>query len=199
MQVILLERVEKLGSMGQIVGVRDGYARNFLIPQGKALRATKASLERFETQRAELEARNLQRRQEAEALSGDVAGRSVVVIRQAGESGILYGSVSARDVVEAFAADGLKLDRSQVRLEAPLKQLGLHTVSIALHPEVAVDVTVNIARSKEEADIQAGLAEAPSDDDDERTDGEAEAGDNPDAEIDALIERGLGVDGPAYR
>ncbi|WGF90057.1 50S ribosomal protein L9 [Marinivivus vitaminiproducens] len=195
MQVILLERVDKLGSMGQIVGVRDGYARNFLIPQGKALRATKASLDRFEQQRAELEARNLQRRQEAEALSGDVAGRSVVVIRQAGESGILYGSVSARDVVEAFAADGLRLDRGQVRLEAPIKQLGLHTVSIALHPEVAVDVTVNIARSRDEADIQAGLAEAP-------VDGPAEGDEvieGVDPEVESLIERGFGVDGPAYR
>jgi large subunit ribosomal protein L9 len=159
MQVILLERVDKLGSMGQVVAVRDGFARNFLIPQGKALRATKDSLARYERERAELEARNLERRQEAEAVGKEVAGRSVVIVRSASETGSLYGSVSARDIVEAFAADGVNLDRRQLRLDAPLKTLGVHAVPVALHPEVVVEVTVNIARSQEEAALQAAPPE----------------------------------------
>lgn len=172
MQVILLERVDKLGQMGQVVSVRDGFARNFLIPKGRAMRATKDSLARFEQRRAQLEARNLERRQEAEALAGEVQGRSVVILRQAGESGVLYGSVAARDVVDAFSADGLELDRQQIRLDAPLKTLGVHAVPVALHPEVVVEVTVNIARSQDEAEIQAGrvaedLLEQPADETDE--------------------------------
>ncbi|HET6521624.1 MAG TPA: 50S ribosomal protein L9 [Geminicoccaceae bacterium] len=160
MEVILLERVEKLGQMGDVVRVKAGYGRNYLIPQGKALRATKANLAEFQSRRAQLEAANLERRQEAEAVAGKVQGRSVTVIRQAGESGQLYGSVNARDIVVAFGGDGLNLERRQIRLDAPLKALGVHEVRVALHPEVEVTVTVNVARSPEEADVQAGVAPA---------------------------------------
>ena len=161
MEVILLERVEKLGQMGDVVRVKDGFGRNYLIPQGKAMRATKANLAEFQNRRVELEAANLRRRQDAEALAGKVDGRSVVILRQAGESGQLYGSVSARDVAIAFAEDGLKLERQQIKLEAPIKELGIREVRIALHPEVEVTVTVNVARSPEEADVQAGVAPPP--------------------------------------
>ena len=155
MDVILLERVEKLGQMGEVVSVRDGYARNYLVPRGKAMRATKANREVFEKRRAQLEAVNLERRSEAEAVQGRVDGMSVVVIRQAGEGGHLYGSVNARDVAEALAEQGLTVARQQVRLDAALKTLGLHQVRIALHPEVDATITVNVARSAEEAEIQA--------------------------------------------
>jgi large subunit ribosomal protein L9 len=158
MQIILLERVAKLGQMGDVVAVRPGYARNFLIPQGKALRATKAALADFEKRRAQLEARNLERKQDAQALAAKVDGRSVVILRQASETSQLYGSVNARDIATAFAAQGLTLDRQQIRLDEPLKTLGLHEVPVALHPEVEVTVKVNVARSQEEADIQAGVA-----------------------------------------
>lgn len=161
MQVILLERVAKLGGMGEIVKVRPGYARNFLIPQGKALRATDKALKDFETKRAQLEAKNQELKDAAENRAVDIDGLSVVVLRQASESNHLYGSVSARDVVDAFGEDGIKLERHQIRLEQAIKTIGLHEVPVALHPEVEVSVTVNVARSKEEADIQAGLAEAP--------------------------------------
>lgn len=158
MQVILLERVPKLGQMGQVVTVKDGYARNFLIPGGKALRATKPALEDFEKRRLQLEAANIERREEAERLAKEVEGRSVVVLRQASESNQLYGSVSARDVATAFTLSGLTLDRLQIRLDQPLKTLGIHEVKVALHPEVEVTVSVNVARSAEEADIQSGVA-----------------------------------------
>jgi len=161
MQIILLERVPKLGQMGDVVTVKDGYARNFLIPKGKALRATEQALAEFAKRRLELEARNLQRKQEAQELAARVDGRSVTVLRQASETGQLYGSVSARDIVEAFAAAGVKLDRQQIRLDRPIKTLGLHAVTVALHPEVEVTVTVNVARSQEEADIQAGKLPPP--------------------------------------
>jgi large subunit ribosomal protein L9 len=161
-QIILLERVPKLGQMGEVVKVKDGYARNFLIPRGKALRATDRALAEFQQRRVDLEARNLERKQEAQAVAVRVDGQSVTVLRQASETGQLYGSVSARDIAEAFGAAGVKLDRQQIRLEQPLKTLGLHTVTVALHPEVEVAVTVNIARSLEEADIQAGKAPVPS-------------------------------------
>ncbi|MEZ5935521.1 MAG: 50S ribosomal protein L9 [Alphaproteobacteria bacterium] len=155
MQVILLERIEKLGQMGDLVTVKNGFARNFLVPQGKAMRATKANLAEFERRKVELEAANLQQKEEAEAVAGKVEGRSVVIIRQAGESGQLYGSVNGRDIAEAFAADGVAFDRRQVRLDQPIKTLGVHDVRVALHPEVDVEVKVNIARSGEEAEIQA--------------------------------------------
>lgn len=155
MQVVLLERIEKLGQMGDLVTVKSGFARNFLVPQGKAMRATKANLAEFERRKVELEAANLKRRDEAEAASGKLDGKSVVIIRQAGESGQLYGSVNSRDIVEAFEADGVTFERRQVRLDQPIKTLGLHDVRIALHPEVDVQVKVNVARSEEEAEIQA--------------------------------------------
>jgi large subunit ribosomal protein L9 len=155
MQVILLERIEKLGQMGDLVSVKNGYARNFLVPQGKAMRATKANLAEFERRKVELEATNLKRREEAQAAAEKIDGKSVVIIRQAGESGQLYGSVNTRDIAEAFGADGVTLDRRQVRLDQPIKALGLHDVRVALHPEVDVQVKVNVARSEEEAEIQA--------------------------------------------
>ena len=155
MQVILLERIEKLGQMGDLVTVKNGFARNFLVPQGKAMRATKANLVEFERRKVDLEAANLQRKDEAESVAGKIDGKSVIVIRQAGESGQLYGSVGNRDIAEAFAADGVTFERRQVRLDQPIKMLGLHEVRVALHPEVDVTVKVNIARSEEEAEIQA--------------------------------------------
>lgn len=155
MDVILLERVAKLGQMGEVVKVKDGFARNFLLPNGKALRATKANKDRFETMKIELEARNLERRKDAEAVAEKLAGQAVVMIRQAGESGQLYGSVSTRDIAEGFTASGFHLDRGQVVLNHPIKTLGLHTVPVSLHPEVEVTVQVNVARNAEEAERQA--------------------------------------------
>ena len=155
MQVILLERIEKLGQMGDIVTVKNGFARNYLVPHGKALRATKANLSQFERRRVQLETANLQRKDEATAAAGKINGRSVVILRQAGEGAQLYGSVNARDIAAAFTADGVSVDRQQVRLPSPIKTLGIHQVRIALHPEVDVVVSVNVARSAEEAEIQA--------------------------------------------
>ena len=170
MEVILLERVAKLGAMGEIVKVRPGFARNYLIPQGKALRATEEARKNFEASRAQLEADNQARREEAEFRATEVDGLSVVVLRQASESSQLYGSVSARDIVEAFDATGVKFLRSQVRLPQAIKILGIHEVTVALHPEVEISVRVNIARSQEEADIQAGLIDAPPPEEDEPDD-----------------------------
>lgn len=155
MEVILLERVAKLGQMGETVKVRDGYARNFLLPRGKALRATKTNKEHFENQRAQLEARNLERRKEAETVGEKLNGQSFIIIRQAGETGVLYGSVSTRDLAEIMTKDGFTVDRNQIVLNAPIKTLGLHTVPVSLHPEVEVQVTINVARSPEEAERQA--------------------------------------------
>ncbi|ADZ70834.1 50S ribosomal protein L9 [Polymorphum gilvum] len=155
MEVILLERIAKLGQMGDKVRVRDGYARNFLLPQGKALRANKANLARFEAERAQLEARNLERRQEAQGVAAKLDGQSFVVIRSAGETGQLYGSVSTRDIAEVATAGGFTVARNQVRLNTPIKTIGLHSVLIALHPEVEVAVAVNVARSADEAERQA--------------------------------------------
>ena len=155
MEVILLERVAKLGQMGDTVKVRDGYARNFLLARGKALRATKANKERFETQRTQLEAHNLERRSEAQAVADRLNGQSFTVIRQAGESGVLYGSVSTRDLAETMTAGGFTVNRDQVVLNQPIKALGLHKVPVSLHPEVEVQVTINVARSREEAERQA--------------------------------------------
>ncbi len=154
-ELILLQRVDKLGQMGERVAVKPGYARNYLLPQKKAVRATRDNLARFEAQRAQLEAQNLKRREEAERVAERVSGLAVVVLRQAGESGGLYGSVSARDIAEACTASGLSVARSQVVLLHPIKVLGLHQVSVELHPEVAIAVTVNVARSAEEAERQA--------------------------------------------
>lgn len=154
-EVILLERVEKLGQMGQVVKVRPGYARNFLLPQKKALRATKENLAYFETQRSQLEAQNLQRRSEAEQVAQKLEGLSVVIIRQAGESGQLYGSVTARDIAEAVTQAGFTIGRGQVVLDKAIKTLGLYKQRVVLHPEVSVQITVNVAQSVEEAEMQA--------------------------------------------
>jgi large subunit ribosomal protein L9 len=154
-ELVLLQRVENLGQMGDVVKVKPGFARNFLLPQKKALRASKDNLARFEQQRAQLEAQNIKRREEAERLAERVGGLTVVIIRQAGESGSLYGSVSARDVSDASTAAGLTINRSQVALEHPIKTLGLYKVRVSLHPEVSIPVTVNVARSPEEAERQA--------------------------------------------
>ncbi len=154
-ELVLLQRVENLGQMGDVVKVKPGFARNFLLPQKKALRASKDNLARFEQQRAQLEAQNIKRREEAERLAERVGGLTVVIIRQAGEAGSLYGSVSARDVSDASTAAGLTINRSQVVLEHPIKTLGLYKVRVSLHPEVSIPVTVNVARSPEEAERQA--------------------------------------------
>ena len=154
-ELILLQRVEKLGQMGDVVRVKPGYARNFLLPQKKALRANKNTLAQFEGQRVQLEAQNIKRREEAERLSERMAGLQVVIIRQAGESGSLYGSVSSRDIADGCAAGGLTVGRNQVVLEQPIKFLGLTTVRLVLHPEVSLPITVNVARSVEEAEKQA--------------------------------------------
>jgi large subunit ribosomal protein L9 len=155
MEVILLERVEKLGQMGQVVNVRPGYARNYLLPQKKAMRATKANLGYFETQRAQLEARNLELRKEAEQVAAKLDGLVVVITRQAAESGMLYGSVNGRDISDAVTAAGFSVARSQIAISDPIKSLGLSKVRVILHPEVSVHVTVNVARSLEEAEMQA--------------------------------------------
>lgn len=155
MEVILLERVAKLGQMGDVVKVKDGYARNFLLPRHKALRATEANKAKFSEQRAQLEANNLARKKDAEAVAGKLDGQSFVLIRQAGESGVLYGSVSARDLAEAITAGGFTVSRAQIALQTPIKTLGLHKVLVVLHPEVSAGVTANIARSPEEAERQA--------------------------------------------
>ena len=158
MEVILLERIEKLGQMGDVVTVKNGYARNFLLPKGMALRATEANRQRFAAQRKEIEARNLERRKEAEAVAKKVDGFKVVLLRQAGESGQLYGSVSSRDVSSELTDAGFHVDRGQVVLERPIKDLGLHAVKVRLHPEVEITVSVNVARSSEEADMQSEAA-----------------------------------------
>jgi len=153
--LILLERVAKLGQMGQHVKVKPGFARNYLLPQKKAMRATKENLAYFESQRTQLEANNLHRKSEATEIGGKIEGLSVVVVRQAGESGQLYGSVSARDIAEAVSKAGFTIEKHQVVLERPIKTLGLHSVRIVLHPEVSVLITANVAQSTEEAEMQA--------------------------------------------
>ena len=155
MEVILLERVEKLGGIGDVVNVKNGFARNYLLPNKKALRANAANKKLFEANRAKIEADNADRRVEAEAASKDVDGKTVQLIRQASNTGQLYGSVSARDIVEALEGEGAKVTKSQVVLDRPIKNIGVHDVKVALHPEVAVTVKVNVARSPEEADLQA--------------------------------------------
>jgi len=155
MDIVLLERVPSLGQMGDVVKVKPGYARNYLLPQKKALRANKANLAQFEKQRAQLEATNLERRREAESVATKVDGMTVTLIRQAGDSGQLYGSVSVRDVAEAMQAGGVSVDRRQVQLGQPIKMLGLHTITVNLHPEVAIKVTANVARTEDEAARQA--------------------------------------------
>lgn len=155
MQVILLERVGRLGQMGDVVNVKDGYARNYLLPKGKALRATKENMEEFQKRRVQLEARNLELKKEAEAVAAKLDGQTFVAIRQAGDTGQLYGSVSTRDIAEIVRNGGFTVDRTQVILDRAIKTLGLHPVKIRLHPEVEVKVTLNVARSEEEAARQA--------------------------------------------
>ncbi len=155
MEVILLERIRALGQMGDVVTVKNGYARNFLLPRGKALRATDTNMKQFENQRAQLEARNLEQKNEAASVGERLNGESFVVIRQAGDTGQLYGSVSTRDIAESVSANGFSVDRRQVVLADPIKALGLHEVEVSLHPEVEVKITVNVARSEEEAARQA--------------------------------------------
>ena len=154
-ELILMQRVDKLGQMGDVVRVKPGYARNYLLPQKMAMRANKSNREQFDTQRAQLEAQNLRRREEAERLAERIGQLSVVIIRQASDSGSLYGSVSGRDIADGCTAGGLTVNRSQVVLEHPIKMLGLTGVRIVLHPEVSLPVTVNVARSVEEAEKQA--------------------------------------------
>src|SRR4029079_353653 len=155
MEVILLERVEKLGAIGDVVSVKNGFARNYLLPRKKALRANASNKKLFEANRAKIEADNASRRTDAEAASKGVDGKTVQLIRQASNTGQLYGSVSARDIVEALDADGAKVTKSQVVLDRPINAIGVHEVRVALHPEVSVTVKVNVARSPEEADLQA--------------------------------------------
>jgi large subunit ribosomal protein L9 len=155
MKVILLERVERLGGLGETVNVKDGFARNFLLPRHKALRATAANQKVFDAQRADIEARNAKAKESAEGAGSKLDGSSYILIRQAGEAGHLYGSVSGRDVADAVNAEGGKVDRSMVVLDKPIKTLGVHQVKVRLHPEVTVTVSINIARSQDEAERQA--------------------------------------------
>jgi large subunit ribosomal protein L9 len=160
MEVILLERIEKLGQMGDVVSVKSGYARNYLLPQKKALRKTKDNVSFFESQKAQLEADNLSRKGEAEQVAAKIAGLTVPIIRAAGESGQLYGSVTARDIAEAVTASGITVSRQQIVLDRALKTLGLEPIRVSLHPEVDVTITVNIARSNDEAEQQLSLGRA---------------------------------------
>ncbi|MBY6152530.1 50S ribosomal protein L9 [Vannielia litorea] len=155
MEIILLERVAKLGQMGEVVNVKEGYARNYLLPQGKALRANEDNIARFENEKAQLEARNLETKKEADALGAKLDGETFIVIRSASDAGSLYGSVTPRDAADAATAAGYTVDKRQVALAAPIKELGLHTVHVVLHPEVEVSITLNVARSEEEAELQA--------------------------------------------
>jgi len=154
MEVILLERIEKLGQMGDVVTVKPGFARNFLLPQKKALRASDENRSYFESQRAQLEAENLERRKDAEAVASKIEVLNIVLTRQAGDSGQLYGSVSARDIADAVSEAGVTIARGQVMLDRPIKELGLHPVRVSLHPEVQVEVTANVARNEDEAELQ---------------------------------------------
>jgi len=174
MNVILLERIAKLGQMGDVVTVKDGFARNFLLPQGKALRANKANKDVFERDRAQLEARNLEAKKEAQGVADKLNGESFVIIRQAGDTGQLYGSVSTRDIAESISENGFSVDRRQVLLDRPIKALGLHEMNISLHPEVESEVTINVARSDDEAERQARGEDINAfDDDDDDMDDDA--------------------------
>lgn len=155
MEVVLLERVEKLGQMGDVVSVKDGYGRNFLLPKGKALRATKGNLARFEAEKAQLEARNLELKKEAAAVAEKMDGQQFIAIRSASDAGSLYGSVNSRDIAELMTADGFSVSRGQIVLDKPVKELGIHELRIVLHPEVSATVEINVARSQDEAELQA--------------------------------------------
>ncbi|HMN50628.1 MAG: 50S ribosomal protein L9 [Xanthobacteraceae bacterium] len=171
MEVILLERVAKLGQIGDTVKVKDGFARNFLLPNGKALRATEANKKKFEGMKAQIEAQNLERKNEAEAVAKKLDGKSVILVRQAGETGQLYGSVQSRDIADALTKDGFTVQRRQIVLNSPIKVIGLHTLPVSLHPEVDVNIIVNVARTPDEAERQArgeDLTVTRSDDEEER-------------------------------
>jgi len=155
MEVVLLERVEKLGQMGDVVSVKDGYGRNFLLPKGKALRATKGNLARFEAEKAQLEARNLELKKEAASVAEKMDGQQFIAIRSASDAGSLYGSVNSRDIAELMTADGFSVSRGQIVLDKPVKELGIHELRIVLHPEVSATVEINVARSQDEAELQA--------------------------------------------
>jgi large subunit ribosomal protein L9 len=184
MEVILLERVEKLGQMGQVVNVKPGYARNYLLPQRKALRATPENRENFESRRGELEAANAGRRTEAEKVADNIAGSSVVLVRQASDAGQLYGSVRPIDIATALNEQGAGIDRTKVKLDAPIKLIGMHTVRISIHPEVVVEITANVARSEEEAVLQAQGKSLVDDDAEETTAGYEEMIDDEDEDED---------------
>jgi large subunit ribosomal protein L9 len=199
MEIILLERIEHLGQMGEVVRVKPGYARNYLLPQKKAVRATGDNRKRFEEQRAQLEATNLERRSEAEAVAVKLDGLAVMLIRQAGEAGQLYGSVTARDVADAVTSAGFTVARNQIRLNQPIKTLGLHKVAVGLHPEVAVGITVNVARSTEEAQTQTRTGAAVARTGAERREEEVEVGEQ---QLQAMLEAEVGEqpqDEPAER
>ena len=155
MEVILLQRVAKLGQMGEVVRVKDGFARNFLLPQGRALRATKDNRAKFEGMKAQLEASNLELKKDADVIAAKLNGKSFIVVRQASDVGQLFGSVSARDIAALATEGGFTVDRNQIQLQLPIKTIGLHTVPVALHPEVEVTITINVARNAEEAERQA--------------------------------------------
>lgn len=191
MDIILLERVENLGQMGDVVKVKPGFARNFLLPQKKAMRASKDNIAYFETQKAQLEAQNLHRKQEAEAVAGKMADITVVLIRSAGDTGQLYGSVSSRDVAEAVVEAGTTVDRRQVEMERPIKALGLHPVRVRLHPEVIITVTANVARSEDEAAAQARGEDVLARDDGFEFDDDLDA----DGDLDDLLEDAAERDG----
>ena len=179
MEVILLERVAKLGQIGETVKVKDGFARNFLLPNGKALRATEANKKKFEGMKAQIQAQNLERKNEAEAVAKKVDGKSVILVRQAGETGQLYGSVSTRDIADALTKDGTTVERRQIVLNAPIKTIGLHVLPVALHPEVEVKITVNVAMTPDEAERQArgeDLTGARTDQEEARAEAKVEAG-----------------------
>jgi large subunit ribosomal protein L9 len=187
MQVVLLERVEKLGQIGDVVKVKDGFARNYLLPKKKALRATKANLAYFETQRVQLEAKNLERRKDAEQVGEKLKGKIFVLLRQAGDRGQLYGSVAPRDIADTITTGGFSIARTQVPIDKAIKSIGLHEITVVLHPEVRVPVTINVARTEDEAERQARgedvLAEQP---EEEQITGNAEA----------VFEEGAGPAGP---
>ncbi|MDR7125118.1 50S ribosomal protein L9 [Pseudotabrizicola sp. 4114] len=155
MQVILLQRVAKLGQMGEVVNVKDGYARNFLLPQGKALRANDGNIKSFEAKKAQLEAQNLETKKEAESVAAKLDGQTYIIIRSASDSGALYGSVTTRDIADVATEGGFTVGRGQVVLDKPIKDLGIHSVTVVLHPEVSVRININVARSTEEAELQA--------------------------------------------
>ena len=195
MNVILLERIAGLGQMGDVVRVRDGYARNFLLPQKKALRSNEANRKRFESERVHLEARNLERKQEAESVATKLDGQSFILVRQAGETGQLYGSVTARDLAETMEAAGFSVSRSQVALTQPIKTIGMHAVRISLHSEVDATVTANVARSEDEANRQArgedmtlaGAAEAAEDAEAEAAEAATEAAEEGEDDAEGVV------------